>query len=61
MYKSKDQGRDEVGVLLLERSFWFIFKFFTYDKFTKTEDYPLIKSFEKIYTTTESIIIAMPN
>ena len=49
------------GVLLLEKSYFFILKFFTYDQFTaEGEDYPLAKAFEKIYSSTEAITIMFP-
>ena len=58
--KAKYQESD-TGVLVLERSFWFILKFFTYDEYTASGvDYPIATAFEKIYSTTESITIMFP-
>lgn len=53
--------KTDSGILLMERSYWFILKFFTYDEFTVNEDYPIANAFEKIYSTTEAIVIMFPN
>ena len=48
--------------MLLERQYIFILKFFTYDQYTKNgQDYPIAKAFEKIYSTTESLLVMFPN
>ena len=58
--KSK-YGSVDSGVLLLERSYYFILKFITYDQYTADgEDYPLAKAFEKIYSSTESLTLMFP-
>ncbi len=36
-------------------------KYYTYDNLTKKEDYPVEKAFEKIYSTTEDLLIMFPN
>lgn len=46
---------------VVERAYWFILKFFTYDNYTVEHDYPIRKSFEKIYTTTDSLVIMFPS
>ena len=46
---------------MVERAYWFILKFFTYDNVTTEFDYPIRKSFEKVYTATENLIFMFPN
>ena len=50
----------DAGVHMIERAYWFILKYFTYDNVTKEYDYPVRKSFEKIYTATESLLVMFP-
>lgn len=59
--KAKYKAQDS-GIQTLERSFWFILKFFTYDEYTANGmDYPIASAFEKIYSSTEAITIMFPN
>jgi hypothetical protein len=46
---------------VIERAYWFILKYFTYDNVTNLYDYPIRKSFEKVYTATEALIVMFPN
>lgn len=60
----KNVGSDapaDSGVQVVERAYWFILKFFTYDNVTTEYDYPIRKSFEKVYTATENLIFMFPN
>lgn len=49
------------GVQVVERAYWFILKFFSYDNVTNEYDYPIRKSFEKVYTATENLLFMFPN
>ena len=51
----------ETAIELLDKSFWFILKFFMYDEFTRDSDYVIAPAFEKVYSSTESIIVMFPN
>ena len=51
----------ETSIELLDKSFWFILKFFMYDDFTQHGDYVVAPAFEKVYSSTESIIVMFPN
>jgi hypothetical protein len=59
--RSNDLGRGDVGVMVVEKQYWFMLKFYTYDNLTKEMDYPIEKSFEKIFTTTEDLLIMFPS
>jgi hypothetical protein len=47
--------------MVVEKQYWFMLKFYTYDNLTKEMDYPIEKSFEKIFTTTEDLLIMFPS
>ena len=38
----------------------FILMFFSYDEFTKDFDYPIYKSFSKIYSPTIELVVSFP-
>ena len=60
--KSDDKNRAEVGILVLENSsYLFWLKFFMYDDVSEVHDYPIAKSFSKIYTPTVELVITFPN
>jgi len=59
---SDDKGRNEVGIYVVQDNYSFLLKFYMYDNVTDGElDYPIASSFEKIYTTTERLVISFPN
>jgi hypothetical protein len=59
--RSNDLGRGDVGVMLEEKQYWFMLKFYTYDNLTKEMDYPIEKAFEKIFNNTEDLLIMFPS
>ena len=60
---SHDEGRGEVGVLVLQDSYSFLLKFFSYDKAVEITDvdYPLEAGFTRVYTATVDITFRFPN
>jgi hypothetical protein len=62
LLKKSKHWEPTADIVLQEKSFWFVLKFFTYDIYTSHgEDYIIAPAFEKIYSTTESILIMFPN
>jgi hypothetical protein len=60
---SHDEGRGEIGVLMLQDTYTFLLKFFSYDKQVAAIDidYPLEAGFTRIYTATVDITFRFPN
>lgn len=59
--KSDDKNRFEVGIQVLSSSYLFWLKFYMYDSVSEVHDYPIAKSFSKIYTPTVELVITFPN
>ena len=59
--KSDDKNRFEVGIQVLSSSYLFWLKFFMYDSVSEFHDYPIARSFSKIYTPTVELVITFPN
>ena len=57
---SDDKGAFVVGVHVLEQQYTFILKFFMYDEVSKEYDYPIAKSFGKIYSPTVELVVSFP-
>ena len=60
---SHDEGRADVGMLVVQDTFTFLLKFFSYEKQIEEWgiDYPLETGFSRIYTTTTDITFRFPN
>lgn len=61
MNLSDDKGRFEVGIQVLQSQYTFILKFFMYDEVSKDQDYPIARSFGKIYSPTVELVVSFPN
>jgi hypothetical protein len=60
--KSDDAGVGDSGIFLVDKQYWFMLKFFTYDFVVQGDhDYPIEKAFQKVYSTTEDLLIMFPN
>ena len=57
---SNDKDSQFVGVMVANKSYQFNLKFFTYDEVSKIYDYPMPKSFGKIYSPTVELIVSFP-
>ena len=60
MTLSDDSAAFQVGVLVVENASRFWLKFFMYDEVSAEHDYPIAKSFSKIYTASEELIVNFP-
>ena len=49
-----------MGVQVLASQYTFILKFFMYDEVSKDYDYPIAKSFSKIYSPTVELVVSFP-
>lgn len=49
-----------IGVQVLEQQYTFILKFYMYDTVSLEHDYPIAKSFGKIYSPTVELIVSFP-
>ena len=58
---SDDKGAFVIGVHVLEQQYTFILKFFMYDEVSLQYDYPIAKSFGKIYSPTVELIVSFPH
>ena len=58
---SDDKNRFEVGVQVLHSHYSFWLKFYMYDAVSADHDYPIARSFNKIYTPTIELIVSFPN
>ena len=58
---SDDRNRFEVGVKVLHSHYSFWLKFYMYDAVSAEHDYPIARSFGKIYTPTVELIVSFPN
>ena len=60
MKLSDDKGAYVVGIQVLEQQYTFILKFFMYDAVSIEQDYPIAKSFGKIYSPTVELVVSFP-
>ena len=58
--KSDDKNRFDIGIQVLKSQYTFILKFYMYDEVSKEYDYPIAKSFGKIYSPTVELIVSFP-
>lgn len=58
--QSDDKNRYDVGIQVLNSQYTFILKFYMYDEVSKEYDYPIAKSFGKIYSPTVELIVSFP-
>lgn len=59
--RSNDEGRFDLGVQVLNSQYTFILKFFMYDDVSKEHDYPIARSFGKIYSPTVELVVSFPH
>ena len=45
----------------MQSQYTFILKFFMYDEVSKDQDYPIARSFGKIYSPTVELVVSFPN
>ena len=57
---SNDQDNYEIGLQVIQKQYTFILKFFMYDAVSKEFDYPIAKSFSKIYSSTVELGVSFP-
>ena len=50
-----------MGIQVLNSQYTFILKFFMYDEVSKEFDYPIAKSFGKIYSPTVELVVSFPS
>ena len=60
---SHDEGRAEVGILVIEQTYSFLLKFFSYDKQIEDcgIDYTIEPGFTRVYTASTDITFRFPN
>ena len=57
---SDDKGAYVVGIHVLEQQYTFILMFYMYDAVSGEHDYPIAKSFSKIYSPTIELGVSFP-